>query len=271
MLSSLSKSIKDKNSFLCVGLDSDIEKIPAYFKRHTNPVLAFNKAVIDATKDFCVSYKINTAFYERLGTAGWEIMEKTLDHIPTDQFVIADAKRGDIGNTARQYAKAFFETMGFDAITLNPYMGMDTLDPFLTYDDKTVIVLGLTSNKGSAHFENQRLANGKMVYEQVIEEIVAYAPVERTQFVVGATHPEEFKSIRKIAPNNFLLVPGVGAQGGDLEAVYQNGSNNNTGLLINVSRGVIFAGNDSKNPSKEIIEAAKNFQGQMKKLLNNVE
>ena len=271
MLSPLSKSIKDKNSFLCVGLDSDIERIPAFYKRHRNPILAFNKAVIEATKDLCVSYKINTAFYERLGSVGWEIMEATLDHIPPDQFVIADAKRGDIGNTANQYAKAFFETLSFDAITLNPYMGMDTLDPFLSYDDKTIIVLGLTSNKGSMHFENLKLKKTGMVYEQVIKEIVKYAPVEQTQFVVGATHPKEFKAIREIAPENFLLVPGVGAQGGDLDEVYNNGATSETGLLVNVSRGIIFAGNGTKDPSRGIREAAQNFQGQMKKLLTDAQ
>lgn len=245
--------------------------IPAAFKRHKDPVLAFNKAIIDATKDLCVSYKINTAFYERMGTKGWDIMEQTLDHIPHDQFVIADAKRGDIGNTATQYAKAFFETLSFDAITVNPYMGMDTLDPYLAFDDKTVIVLGLTSNAGSAHFENLALKDGGLFYERVIQEIVKYAPVEQTQFVVGATHPDKFKSIRALAPDNFLLVPGVGTQGGDLKGVYENGVNSQTGLLINVSRGIIFAGKDTSEPEIEIKQAALDFQGQMKELLNGSE
>lgn len=268
-MNNLISQIKKKGSFLCVGLDTDVTKIPNAFKRYKNPVLEFNKAIIDATHDLCVSYKINTAFYESNGSEGWDTMHKTVLQIPSEVFTIADAKRGDIGNTASQYAKAFFETLNFDAITLSPYMGKDTLEPFLAYEDKTIIVLALTSNKGSQDFETLETKAGDKVYERIIKEITSCSPAERTQFVVGATHPKALKGIRTLAPNNFFLVPGVGAQGGSLEDVYKNGANNNVGLLVNVSRGIIYAGNDAKDPIIEIRKAAEAYQKQMQALIGN--
>lgn len=263
----LGELVEKKQSFLCVGLDSDINKIPATFKRYQNPILEFNKAVIEATSDLCISYKINTAFYESMGAEGWETMEKTLRLIPDDIFTIADAKRGDIGNTANQYAKAFFERLNFDSITLSPYMGKDTIETFISYEDKVAIVLALTSNKGSQDFEKIKAEDGKYFYEHVITELANWAPADKLQFVVGATHPEALKGIRNLAPNNFFLVPGVGAQGGDMNAVYKNGKNDNTGLLINVSRGIIYSGNDSNNPEEEIRNAALGYQKEMAQLL----
>lgn len=262
----LKKEIAKKQNFLCIGLDSDIHKIPSTFKRFQHPVFEFNKAVIEATQHLCVSYKLNTAFYESRGTKGWYDLERTVQAVPTNIFTIADAKRGDIGNTAAQYAKAFFEELCFDAITLNPYMGLDTLDPYLAYEDKVAIVLALTSNKGSQDFEMLKTGK-KALYEQVLEKVSNHADANRIQFVVGATHPEALKGIRKLVPNNFLLVPGVGAQGGDLKAVYTNGANAETGLLVNVSRGIIFAGNESKKPIEAIAQAAEGYAKEMKELM----
>ncbi len=267
-MKNLVQLINQKKSFLCVGLDSDINKIPNAFKRYKNPVLEFNKAIIESTSDLCISYKINTAFYESMGAMGWETMEKTLRLIPDDVFTIADAKRGDIGNTADQYAKAFFENLSFDSITLSPYMGKDTIEPFLKYEDKVAIVLALTSNKGSADFEMLETKSGELVYEKVIKELADWAPNNQLQFVVGATHPNKLKGIRALAPNNFFLVPGVGAQGGDLTEVYKNGKNENTGLLINVSRGIIYAGNDLADPTKGIREAAEGYKKTMAQLID---
>lgn len=264
----LKQEIKTKKNFLCIGLDSDIDKLPTTFKRYKNPVFEFNKAVVEATQHLCVSYKLNTAFYESRGPQGWEDLERTVQIIPPNIFTIADAKRGDIGNTAAQYAKAFFEQMSFDSITVNPYMGLDTLDPYLAYDDKVVIVLALTSNKGSEHFEMLQSDN-KSVYEHVLAKVSKHAATDRVHFVVGATHPEALTGIRKVVPNNFLLVPGVGAQGGDLKAVYTNGHNQDTGLLVNVSRGIIFAGNDSKDPIKGIVQAAESYAAEMKALMSD--
>lgn len=264
----LKQEIRKKQNFLCIGLDSDINKIPATFKRYKHPVFEFNKAVIEATHHLCVSYKLNTAFYESRGVEGWADMEKTVQSIPTNIFTIADAKRGDIGNTAAQYAKAFFENMCFDSITLNPYMGLDTLDPYLAYEDKVAIVLGLTSNKGSQDFEMLR-TNDSYLYEEVLAKVSKHASAGRVQFVVGATHPEALQGIRSIVPDNFLLVPGVGAQGGDLKAVYENGANADTGLLVNVSRGIIFAGNNSKNPIEGVVAAAEGYAKDMKALMQH--
>ncbi|MFY0671895.1 MAG: orotidine-5'-phosphate decarboxylase [Bacteroidia bacterium] len=261
--------VSKKQSFLCVGLDSDINKIPTTFKRYKDPILEFNKAIIEATSDLCVSYKINTAFYESMGAKGWETMEKTLRFIPDDIFTIADAKRGDIGNTANQYAKAFFDQLNFDSITLSPYMGKDTIEPFIAYEDKVAIVLALTSNKGSQDFEKIKAEDGKYFYEHVIKELANWAPADKLQFVVGATHPEALTDIRKLAPDNFFLVPGIGAQGGDMNAVYKNGKNENTGLLINVSRGIIYSGNNSSEPVSEIRKAAMSYQKEMALLLRS--
>jgi len=259
--------IKSKQSYLCVGLDTDIEKLPAGLPKNKEGVIAFNKAIIDATAPFCVSYKINTAFYESQGIAGWESMEATLAHIPSSHFTIADAKRGDIGNTSAQYAKTFFETLPFDAITVAPYMGKDSIDPFLAYQNKWTIVLGLTSNPGSQNFEQQKLATGQFLYESVLEQVASWGSPEQLMFVVGATKANDLESIRKIIPAHFLLVPGVGAQGGSLSEVTRYGKNDAVGLLINASRAIIFASSGA-NFAEDAAMAAKGYADEMKALLS---
>ena len=259
--------IKSKQSYLCVGLDTDIEKLPVGLPKNKAGVIAFNKAIIDATAAHCVSYKINTAFYESQGIAGWEAMEATLAHIPWSHFTIADAKRGDIGNTSAQYAKTFFETLPFDAITVAPYMGKDSIDPFLAYQNKWTIVLGLTSNPGSQNFEQQKLANGQFLYESVLEQVASWGSPEQLMFVVGATKAKELESIRKIIPAHFLLVPGVGAQGGSLSEVTAYGKNNEIGLLINASRAIIFASSGA-DFAEDAANAAKGYADEMKVLLS---
>ncbi|MEN0003277.1 MAG: orotidine-5'-phosphate decarboxylase [Bacteroidota bacterium] len=234
--------IKHKQSFLCVGLDVDLTRIPQHLHDEPDPIFAFNQQIIDATKDFCVAYKPNIAFYEALGSKGWEALEKTLDYIPNTHFTIADAKRGDIGNTSRLYAKAFFETYDFDAITVAPYMGEDSVKPFLEFEDKWVILLALTSNKGSQDFQFGIQDETVPLFEKVLETAQKWGSPEQLMFVVGATHPTKFEDIRKVAPDNFLLVPGVGAQGGDLAGVVRYGANADLGLLVNSSRGIIYAG-----------------------------
>jgi orotidine-5'-phosphate decarboxylase len=230
-----------------VGLDTDITKIPKHLLDSSDPVFEFNKAIIDATKDYCVSYKINTAFYESQGMKGWESMEKTLYYIPETHFKIADAKRGDIGNTSAQYAKTFFEVLPFDAVTIAPYMGEDSVRPFLEYENKWSIVLGLTSNAGGNDFQQlyvQADTNGgfqKHLYEKVLEKVASWGTPENLMFVVGATRADDLENIRSIIPEHFLLVPGVGAQGGSLEEVSKYGMNNDCGLLVNASRAVIYA------------------------------
>lgn len=240
----LVEQIKLKGSYLCVGLDTDIDKLPDHLKTHANGVLAFNKAIIDATKDHCVSYKINTAFYESLGLKGWEMMAETLAYIPNTHFTIADAKRGDIGNTSAQYAKTFFEVLPFDAVTVAPYMGEDSVRPFLEYKNKWTIVLGLTSNAGSFNFQRLPLAEqkGKQLYEQVLATTSQWGTPDNLMFVIGATRASDLEYIRGIIPDHFLLVPGVGAQGGSLEEVSKYGLNKEAGLLVNASRAIIFAG-----------------------------
>lgn len=237
-----------------MGLDTDIKKIPAHLLQESNPVLAFNKAIIDATKDYCVSYKINTAFYEAQGVSGWQTMEETLRYIPDNIFTIADAKRGDIGNTSDMYARAFFETLSFDSITLAPYMGKDSLEPFFKYENKWGIVLALTSNPGSADFEQQQLASQRL-YERVISTFSDMANDGQLMFVVGATKPEELGQIRKQIPGYFFLVPGVGAQGGSLTEVAKHGLNADCGLLINASRSIIYADNSENFAQKAALEA----------------
>jgi len=259
--------IKAKQSYLCVGLDTDIEKLPAGLLKNKDGVIAFNKAIIDATAPYCVSYKINTAFYESQGIAGWEAMEATLAHIPSTHFTIADAKRGDIGNTSAQYAKTFFETLPFDAITVAPYMGKDSIDPFLAYQNKWTIVLGLTSNPGSQNFEQQKLATGQFLYESVLEQVASWGSPEQLMFVVGATKANDLESIRKIIPEHFLLVPGVGAQGGSLSEVTKYGKNDAVGLLINASRAIIFASSGA-NFAEDAAIAAKGYADEMKALLS---
>jgi len=239
--SQLIEQIKTKQSYLCVGLDTDFDKIPEHLRSQPNAVLQFNKAIIDATKDHCIAYKINTAFYEVYGIKGWEILEETLAYIPSTHFTIADAKRGDIGNTSAQYAKTFFETYRFDAVTVAPYMGEDSIRPFLEYTDKFTIVLGLTSNRGANDFEYLKISSGDYFYENVISKISTWGTPDNLMFVVGATQAKELERIRKIVPYNFLLIPGVGAQGGSLEEVSKYGMNKDCGLLVNVGRSILFA------------------------------
>jgi orotidine-5'-phosphate decarboxylase len=248
--------INRKQSFLCVGLDTDITKIPKHLLSEPDPIFAFNKAIIDATEPYCVSYKINTAFFEANGASGWESMQKTLDYIPTNCFKIADAKRGDIGNTSDQYAKAFFKTLNADAVTLAPYMGNDSLEPFFKYEGKWGIVLALTSNPGSKDYEQQKVGE-KFLFEVVVENTCKIGSKENLMFVVGATKPEEFSIIRKYAPSHFLLVPGVGAQGGSLKDVVKFGLTQNVGLLINASRSIIYASDGLDFASKAASEAKK--------------
>ena len=258
--------IVKKQSYLCVGLDSDCDKLPKGFSKDAKGVIDFNKAIIDATAAHCVSYKINTAFYESMGVKGWQTLEETLAHIPSSHFTIADAKRGDIGNTSAHYAKTFFEILPFDAITVAPYMGKDSIDPFLAYTNKCTIVLGLTSNEGSQNFEQQKLASGQYLYESVLEQVATWGSADQVMFVVGATKAKEFESIRKIIPAHFILVPGVGAQGGSLEEVTKYGKNKEVGLLVNASRAIIFASSENDFAEKAAI-AAQQYAAEMKSLL----
>ncbi|MGM0626321.1 MAG: orotidine-5'-phosphate decarboxylase, partial [Bacteroidota bacterium] len=242
----LFEQIRKKKSFLCVGLDSDIKKIPPHLKDRDDPLFEFNKAIVDATARYSVAYKPNLAFYESLGSNGLISLEKSLKYIRTnhpDLFVIADAKRGDIGNTSALYARAFFERMDFDAVTVAPYMGEDSVSPFLGYNGKWVILLALTSNKGADDFQ-YHADQGEKLFEKVLTKSQNWANKDQMMYVVGATKAEMLADIRKIVPDHFLLVPGVGAQGGSLEAVAEHGMNNQCGLLVNSSRGIIFASAD---------------------------
>jgi orotidine-5'-phosphate decarboxylase len=266
--------IQQKQSYLCVGLDTDITKIPKHLRSHPDAIFEFNKQIIDATKDLCVSYKINTAFYEALGSKGWEAMERTVNYIPKGHFKIADAKRGDIGNTSSQYAKAFFETLNFDAITVAPYMGEDSVKPFLEHENKWAIVLGLTSNAGSKDFEQLKLAGGganhdiEFLYEAVLRKVSQWGDPANLMFVVGATKASDLASIRKIIPEHFLLVPGVGFQGGSLEETSKYGMIKDSsttarcGLLVNVSRAIIYAG-EGENFAEEVRAIAEQYQSEM--------
>lgn len=248
--------IQKKKSYLIVGLDTDITKIPQHLLTDTDPIFAFNKAIIDATKDLCVGYKINTAFYEALGVKGWEAMEKTVHYIGNEHFKIADAKRGDIGNTSDQYAKAFFEAMPFDSVTVAPYMGEDSVKPFLQYDGKWAIVLGLTSNKGAQDFELQQAGDG-LLYEKVLQTVSTWGTPDNLMFVVGATQADSFINIRKLTPDHFYLVPGVGAQGGSLKEISEKAMNSNCGILVNSSRAIIYAsaGQDFASSAREAAKA----------------
>jgi len=242
----LFEQIQLKKSFLCIGLDPVLDKLPKHLLKYNDPILEFNKQLIDATQDLCVAYKPNTAFYESRGVKGWDTLVKTWQHFPKDVFTIADAKRGDIGNTSAMYAEAFFNEessdMSFDSITVAPYMGKDSVYPFLSYPDKWVILLALTSNEGSADFQAKQSGDQKL-YEQVIKTSSNWANSDQLMYVVGATKAEEFENIRRLAPANFLLVPGVGAQGGSLAAVCKYGLNSQCGLLVNAARSIIYAGN----------------------------
>ncbi len=245
--------IQRKNSYLCVGLDTDLEKIPQHLLSEKDPVFEFNKQIIDATIDASVAYKPNLAFYEALGTKGWESLQKTLEYIPKDIFTIADAKRGDIGNTSSLYAKAFFENMNFDSVTVAPYMGEDSVKPFLKFKNKWVILLAHTSNMGAADFQLiESKANGRRLYEEVMLRAQTWGSPDQLMFVVGATQADKIESIRQLAPENFFLVPGVGAQGGDLEQVSKFGMNKQCGLLVNSARAIIYASGE-----KDFAQAAK--------------
>lgn len=244
----LTQQIFKKKSFLCVGLDTDLEKIPTYLLSEDNPAFSFNKAIIDATHKYCVAYKPNIAFYEAMGLQGWKALQKTIEYLHNEYpeiYTIADAKRGDIGNTSRMYAKAFFEDLGFDSITVAPYMGKDSVEPFLEFENKQTILLALTSNEGSKDFQVLQ-ANDIDLYQHVIKTSKTWKNSENLMYVVGATKAEFLKDIRKIIPNQFLLVPGVGLQGGSLEEVCKYGMTKNVGLLVNSSRKIIYA-SDSSN------------------------
>ncbi len=273
-----------KRSYLCVGLDTDVDKIPAYLGSDAEAVFRFNKEIIDATEDLCVAYKINTAFYEVMGAAGWEALERTVNYIPDTHFKIADAKRGDIGSTSSQYAKAFFETLNFDAITVAPYMGEDSIKPFLEYENKWTILLGLTSNPGALDFElkkiiteTEELDEGihvtkqqtNYLYETVLHTAVKWGTPNNLMFVVGATQADQLINIRKIIPDNFLLIPGIGFQGGNLEEVSRYGITTECGLLVNVSRAIIYAG-ETESFAEEARAIAEQYQMEMKKYLSQL-
>lgn len=293
--SELTRLIQQKANYLCIGLDTDITKLPAHLKKEPDAVFQFNKAIIDATKDYCVSYKINTAFYEAQGVKGWEAMEQTVHYIPSTHFKIADAKRGDIGNTSAQYAKTFFETLPFDAVTVNPYMGEDSIRPFLEYENKFAIVLGLTSNAGAHDFEllhvcrthKKKEVHSEVsehhlkiyteekdeeeqardeplhrLYEMVLEKVSSWGTPDNLMFVAGATRAAELAAIRRIVPDNFLLVPGVGTQGGSLQEVSKHGANKEVGLLVNVSRAVIYA-SQNEDFAAQAGFAAKGYKDEM--------
>ena len=269
----LVEQIFKKRSYLCVGLDTDITKIPKHLLSQPDPVLAFNKAIIDATKDLCVAYKINTAFYEAMGVKGWQAMERTVKYIGDHHFKIADAKPGDIGNTSDQYAKAFFDTLPFDAITVTPYMGRDSVQPFLRYYGKWAIVLGLTSNNGANDFELKRMARhdtrygvDEYLYERVLKTVSTWGTEENLMFVIGATHPDEFAHIRKMTPDHFYLVPGVGAQGGSLKDISEKAMTRDCGILVNASRAIIYAG-EKEDFAEEARAIAQQYQHEMKEYL----
>jgi orotidine-5'-phosphate decarboxylase len=260
----LFQQIQKKESFLCIGLDTDLQKIPKHLLDSEDPIFEFNKQIIDATHDLCVAYKPNIAFYESMGLKGWDSLQKTLNYIPKEIFTIADAKRGDIGNTSNMYAKTFFETYNFDSVTVAPYMGSDSVKPFLDFDGKWAIVLALTSNQGGLDFQMIKDSDGNMLYQKVLEKVQTYG--QNIMFVVGATRSESLKKVRDIAPDNFLLVPGVGAQGGSLEDVAKYGMNDHCGLLVNSSRGIIYA-SSSEDFAIAARRKAFDLQGAMSKML----
>jgi orotidine-5'-phosphate decarboxylase len=265
--SALFDQIKKKSSYLCVGLDTDLDKIPEHLLSTSDPIFEFNKQIIDATQQFCVAYKPNIAFYEALGPKGWESLQKTLDYIPKDIFTIADAKRGDIGNTSTLYAKAFFKQMNFDSVTVAPYMGEDSVKPFLHFKDKWVILLAHTSNPGSSDFQLlESVVTGRKLYEEVLLKAQQWGTPDQLMFVVGATHPEKIESIRSLAPDYFFLVPGFGAQGGDLEQVSRFGMNRQCGLLVNSARAIIYA-SSGKDFAKAAADESRKVQQEMETYL----
>ncbi|MEM9078318.1 MAG: orotidine-5'-phosphate decarboxylase [Bacteroidota bacterium] len=260
--------IRQKKSFLCVGLDTDLDKIPSHLLEEEDPIFAFNKAIIDATYDLCVAYKPNIAFYEAYGLKGWKALERTMDYLNENHpelFTIADAKRGDIGNTSTRYAKAFFEALNFDSITVAPYMGKDSVEPFLAFEDRHTILLALTSNEGAFDFQTRQLED-KELYKEVLLTSSQYENSQNLMYVIGATKASYLKEIRKIVPSNFFLVPGVGAQGGSLEEVCKYGMNDQIGLLVNSSRGILYASKDEKFDQNARDEALK-LQKEMEKYL----
>jgi len=268
--SQLVEQIKKKKSFLCIGLDVDLDKIPKYLLEFEDPIFEFNKQIIDATHHLVVAYKPNIAFYEAYGIKGWQSLHKTIDYLNQTHpeiFTIADAKRGDIGNTSTQYAKAFFEDLNFNSITVAPYMGRDSVEPFLAFKEKFAIMLALTSNIGGLDFQTLEF-NKEQLYETVLRKSLTWKNSQNLMFVVGATRPEFFETIRKIVPNHFLLVPGIGAQGGNLQEVCKYGLNKNIGLLINSSRGIIYASN-GKDFAQKANQKAFELQQEMEEILGN--
>jgi orotidine-5'-phosphate decarboxylase len=284
----LVEQIFSRKSYLCVGLDTDLTKIPAHLQRHPDAIFEFNRQIIDATLEHCVAYKINTAFYEAYGVKGWDALERTVAYIPDTHFRIADAKRGDIGNTSSQYAKAFFENMNFDAITVAPYMGEDSVRPFLEYEGKWTILLGLTSNKGARDFELQRITknastdlefkevaldiathNTEFLYERVLRTASGWGTPDNLMFVVGATQAEEFENIRALSPDAFYLVPGVGAQGGSLKDISEKALIKDCGLLVNASRAIIYA-SEKEDFAQEAAAIARQYQQEMSGYLQNL-
>lgn len=268
----LFENIKQKKSFLCVGLDTDIKKIPSHLLNEEDPIFTFNKAIIDATAPYCIAYKPNLAFYESMGVKGWISFEKTIKYLNEnypEQFIIADAKRGDIGNTSAMYARTFFEEMQLDALTVAPYMGEDSVTPFLNYEGKWVILLALTSNKGSHDFQLTEDATGERLFEKVLRKSQEWGNADNMMYVVGATQGKMFEDIRKVAPEHFLLVPGVGAQGGSLEEVCRYGMTSQCGLIVNSSRAIIYA-DSTENYATVAAEKAKEVQIQMAALLEDI-
>jgi orotidine-5'-phosphate decarboxylase len=278
----LVEQIFTRQTYLCVGLDTDREKLPLHLRNHPDAIFEFNRQIIDATAAHCVAYKINTAFYEAEGLAGWEAMAKTVQYIPDSHFKIADAKRGDIGNTSAQYARAFFQQLPFDAITVAPYMGEDSIRPFLNYEDKWTILLGLTSNPGARDFELQKVIHHtenldegahtqtravEFLYERVLRLAALWGTPENLMFVVGATQAEEFKRIRQLTPDHFYLVPGVGAQGGSLKEISEKGMNKDCGLLVNASRAIIYA-SEGPDFAEAARRQAQNYQKEMSSYLS---
>ena len=267
----LIENIRQKQSFLCVGLDTDIKKIPAHLLDEEDPIFAFNKAIIDATAPYCIAYKPNLAFYESMGVKGWQAFEKTVKYLNEnypEQFIIADAKRGDIGNTSAMYARTFFEECELDAVTVAPYMGADSVTPFLGYEGKWVILLALTSNKGSHDFQLTEDKDGEKLFQKVLRKSQEWAGDEQMMYVVGATQGQAFEEIRKIVPNHFLLVPGIGAQGGSLSEVCKYGMTRNCGLIVNSSRAIIYA-DSTENFAAVAGEKAREVQQEMKQELQN--
>lgn len=265
-------NIKRKQSFLCVGLDTDIRKIPQHLLTEEDPIFAFNRAIVDATAQYCIAYKPNLAFYEAMGVKGWIALERTIEYIRKnypDQFIIADAKRSDIGNTSQLYARTFFEEMDVDAVTVAPYMGEDSVTPFLGYDGKWVILLALTSNKGSQDFQRTEDKNGQPLFEKVLCKSQEWANADQMMYVVGATQGQAFEDIRRIAPNHFLLVPGIGAQGGSLEEVCRYGMTKDCGLIVNSSRAIIYA-DSSETFAQTAAQKAKETQQQMEQIIKHV-